>query len=146
MARIQCAACNDLFIPRRNVPNQKYCSKPECQRERRRQRRKLKEDPDCRANQAAAQQRWGDRNPGYWNCYRRSHSQYTERKRQQQRQRNRRRATAVTGPSPPDIAKRDAYPLKSELTSSTYRLVPVSEGAIAKRDAYLVEMHGLSGG
>ncbi len=56
MDRIRCAACGELFTPRHNVPDQKYCSKPECHRERRRcrQRQKLKEDPDYRANQAAA--------------------------------------------------------------------------------------------
>lgn len=30
----RCAACDDPFTPRRNVPNQAFCSKPECQRER----------------------------------------------------------------------------------------------------------------
>ena len=35
MCRKHCAACDDLFTPRRTVPNQRFCSKPECQRERR---------------------------------------------------------------------------------------------------------------
>ena len=57
MDKTRCAACEDLFAPQCNVSDQTYCSKPECQRERRRrwQRQKLREDPDYRANQTAAQ-------------------------------------------------------------------------------------------
>jgi hypothetical protein len=148
MATTRCAACDDLFTPRHNVPNQTYCSKPECQRERRRrwQRQKLKSDPDYRSNQAAAQRRWRERNRDYWRGYRRSHPTYTERNRRAQRQRNRKRIQAVAGPSPPLIAKMDAYPSQSPVASGTYRLVPVCDGGIAKMDAYLVEMHVLSVG
>ena len=146
MGRTRCAACDDLFTPRRNVPDQKYCSKPECQRERRRrwQRQKLKEDPDYRANQAAAQLRWRERHPDYWRRYRRSHPAYTERNRQQQRQRNRYRRQAATGPSAPAIAKMDVCEAQTRVASGTYRLIPVAGGGIAKMDAYLVEMHVLS--
>ena len=148
MDRTRCAACDDLFAPRRNVPNQTYCSKPECQRERRRrwQRQKLEEDPDYRANQAAAQRRWRERHSDYWRRYRRSHPGYTERNREQQRQRNRKRGQAVTGPSPPAIAKMDVYESQTAVASGTYRLIPVSGEGIARMDAYLVEMHVLSRG
>jgi len=46
MCQKHCAACEALFTRRRNVPQQRFCSKPECQRERRRrwQREKLSED------------------------------------------------------------------------------------------------------
>jgi len=148
MDRTRCAACDDLLTPRRNVPNQKYCSKPECQRERRRrwQRQKLKEDPDYRANQAAAQRRWRERHPEYWRRYRQSHPAYTERNRKQQLQRNRKRGQGVTSPSPPAIAKMDAYEAQTVVASGTYRLIPVAGGAIAKMDAYLVQIHVLSRG
>ncbi len=148
MDRTRCAACDDLFTPRRNVPDQKYCSKRECQRERRRrgQRQKLKDDPDYRANQAAAQRRRRERHPDYWRRYRRSHPAYTERNREQQLRRNRKRGQAVTGPSPPAIAKMDAYKAQTAVASGTYRLIPVAGGGIAKMDAYLVEMHVLSVG
>ncbi len=138
MDRTRCAACDDLFTPRRNVPDQKYCAKPECQRERRRrwQRQKLREDPDYRANQAAAQQRWRERHPDYWRRYRQSHPGYTARNRQQQRKRNRNRVQVATGPSEPAIAKMDAYASQTDVTSGTYRLIPVSGGGIAKMDAY----------
>jgi hypothetical protein len=146
MGRTRCAACDDLFTPRHNVPDQKYCSKPECQRERRRrwQRQKLKEDPDYRANQAAAQWRWRERHPDYWRRYRQTHPAYTERNRDQQRQRNRHRGQGATGPSPPAIAKMDACEAQTAFVSGTYRLIPVCGQNIAKMDAYLVEMHVLS--
>ena len=148
MDRTRCAACGELFTPRRNVPDQKYCSKRECQRERRRrwQRQKLKEDPDYRANQAAAQRRWRERHPEYWRRYRQSHPAYTERNRKQQLQRNRKRGQGVTSPSPPAIAKMDAYEAQTVVASGTYRLIPVAGGAIAKMDAYLVQIHVLSRG
>ncbi len=148
MGSKQCAACGDRFTPCRNVPNQEYCSKPECQRERRRrwQREKLKQDPDYRANQAAAQRSWRERNPEYWRKYRQAHPEYTARNRIQQRERNRHRSQVPTGPSVPAIAKMDAYPDKSPVTSGTYRLIPVTGPGIAKMDAYLVKMQVLSGG
>jgi hypothetical protein len=148
MGRTRCAACDDLFTPRCNVPDQKYCSKPECQRERRRrwQRQKLREDPDYRANQAAARRRWRERHRDYWRRYRRSHPAYTERNREQQRKRNRKRGQTVTGPSGPAIAKMDEYEAQTAVASGTYRLIPVSGRGIAKMDAYLVEMQVLSRG
>jgi hypothetical protein len=67
MAPRRCAACGCPFEPRRNVPHQRYCSKPECQRTRRRrwQRHKLRSDADYRANQAVAQRRWAERRSEY---------------------------------------------------------------------------------
>ena len=146
MCRKRCEACDEWFTPRRNVPDQTYCSKPQCQRERRRrwQREKIKQDPDYRANQAAAQRSWRERNPGYWRKYRQTHPEYTARNRIQQRERNRRRVLAATGPSVPAIAKMDEYPDKSPVSSGTYRLTPVHPPGIAKMDEYLVKMQVLS--
>ncbi len=148
MCRKRCAACNSLFPPRRNVPDQAFCSKPECQRERRRrwQREKLRQDPDHRANQAAAQKRWREHNPEYWRNYRQAHLEYTAHNRKKQRERNRRRGLAATGPSPPVIAKMDEYPNKKAVASGTYRLIPVTGPGIAKMDEYLVKMQVLSDG
>jgi hypothetical protein len=146
MAKRRCAACGCLFEPRRNVPQQRYCSRRSCQRTRRRrwQRQKLKADADYRANQAAAQRRWRERHPDYWRGYRQSHPEYARRNRERQRQRNRRRRSAGTGPSPPAIANMDAYRSKKPFCSGTYWLVPVTEPGVAKMDAYVVEMHVLS--
>ena len=53
-----CACCGKPFAPRPQVPDQAYCSDPDCQRARKRQwqRAKLQSDPDYRDNQRAAQQ------------------------------------------------------------------------------------------
>lgn len=148
MGQIRCAACDEPFTPKKHVPHQRFCSKSACQRERRRcwQRQKLKDDADYRANQAAAQKRWRANNPNYWRRYRQTHPDYTARNREQQQQRNRRRDRAATGPSPPAIAKMNAYTSQKPIASGTYRLVPVSRSGVAKMDAYTVEMHVISEG
>ncbi len=53
----RCAACEQAFRPRSQVPQQQFCGKAACQRERRRrwQQRKRQGDEDYRANQAQAQ-------------------------------------------------------------------------------------------
>lgn len=146
MARKRCAACGDGFTPCRHVPNQQYCSKTACQRERRRlwQRAKLKQDSDYRANQAAAQRRWRERHRDYWRAYRQRHPEYTARNREQQRKRNRRRDAAGTRPLPAPIAKMDVCNDKIPLTSGTYRMIPEAGSGIAKMDAYLVKIQVLS--
>lgn len=146
MAARRCAACGCAFEPRRNVPHQRYCSKPACQRVRRRrwQRHKLKTDADYRANQAAARRRWAERHGGYWRRYREEHPDYAEGNRVRQRERNRGRRRGGTGPSPPVIAKMDAYALEEPIVSGTYRLTPVAGSGIAKMAAYVVKMHVLS--
>ncbi len=146
MANRQCAACGCLFVPRRNVPHQRYCAKRACQRARRRgwQRQKLKDDADYRANQSAAQRRWSERHPTYWRDYRQRHPDSTERNREQQRVRNRRRPVAGAGGSSPVIAKMDEYPCEKPTFSGTYRMIPVTEPGIAKMDAYTVEIQVIS--
>ncbi len=146
MAKRRCAACGCLFMPRRNVPQQRYCAKRACQRTRRRrwQRQKLKADADYRANQAAAQRRWRERHPAYWRGYRQHHPAYTARNRTQRRERNQRRRPGATGPSPPPIANMDGYALEPPVISGTYRLIPVTPAGIAKMDAYIVKMQVIS--
>jgi len=143
MDRKRCAGCGGLFTPRPNVPHQRFCSDAACQRRRRAhwQRAKLKQDPDYRANQAAAQRRWRERHPHYWREYRQSHPEYRTRNRDQQRQRNRRRGRLATSPSSPTIAKMEACREEASLSSGTYWLMPVKGSGIAKMDAYLVKMH-----
>ncbi len=146
MGTRRCAACGGLFEPRRNVPQQRYCAKPACQRTRRRrwQRQKLKADADYRANQAAAQRRWRERHRGYWRAYRQRHPAYTARNRAQQSERNQRRRKGATGPSPPPIANMDVCEVEKPVVSGTYRLIPVTRPGIAKMDAYLVKMQVIS--
>jgi len=51
----RCACCDKPFDPRPQVPDQAFCSAPDCQRARKRQwqRAKLPSDPDYRINQRA---------------------------------------------------------------------------------------------
>ncbi len=146
MAKRRCVACAGVFTPRHNVPHQRYCSKPECQRARRRrwQRDKRQQDTDYRANQAAAQRTWCARHRDYWRRYRHAHPQYTARNRERQRERNRHRRREVTRAAPPVIAKMDEYASQTLVPSGTYRLIPVPGPGIAKMDAYLVKMQVLS--
>ena len=64
----RCACCGQPFEPRPQVPDQAFCSSPDCQRARKRQwqRDKIKSDPDYRINQQDAQRAWTQRNQDYW--------------------------------------------------------------------------------
>jgi hypothetical protein len=68
MTKLRCLHCGTSFTPVPQVPNQAYCSKPDCQKKRRRQwqKNKLQSDPDYRENQSRAQKAWTDKNPDYW--------------------------------------------------------------------------------
>lgn len=139
----RCAACGAGFRPRSQIPEQRFCSQPNCQRARRREwkRRKRQTDVDYRDNQARAQRAWSERHGEYWREYRRRHPKYSERNRQQQRVRNARRG--VRGSSGV-IAKRNASQAFSPEFSGTYVLTPVAEGLIAKRNAWTVKITALS--
>lgn len=130
-----CVACNQPFQTRPQVPQQSYCSAPDCQRERRRQwqRLKLQTDPDYQDNQFRAQQAWSQRNPNYWREYREVHPQYVERNRALQHERN---AKTVVG----SIAKMDASKPGIPLPSGIYRLSLVADAEIAKMDVWTVEI------
>jgi hypothetical protein len=140
MQSMRCAACGLPFRPHRQVPQQKYCSSAGCQRERRRrwQAGRLGADPDYRANQQAAQKAWSQRHPEYWRAYRQAHPEYAERNRVLQRSRDRPRSR------PADLAKMNASGPGSCLSSGTYRLAPVATGALAKMDAWTVQITVLS--
>lgn len=86
----RCACCDQPFEPRPQVPDQGFCSSPDCQRARKRQwqRNKLKSDPDYRINQRAAQEAWSRRNPDYWRNYRDARPEYEQRNRDRQRLRD----------------------------------------------------------
>lgn len=78
-----CAGCSKTFEPRPQVPDQAYCSSPECQRARKRQwqKDKLRSDPDYQANQRAAQRAWSARNGDYWRDWRQAQQTSAERDR-----------------------------------------------------------------
>ncbi|MBF8274842.1 MAG: hypothetical protein HW380_3947 [Magnetococcales bacterium] len=93
MEKCLCLGCKEDFERRGNVPGQKYCSRPECQRERKRlwQKEKLHCDAEYRSNQVSAQGKWTTKNPGYWKQYRAANPGYTACNRRRQIMRNRQR-------------------------------------------------------
>lgn len=139
MERWRCTACEQAFRPRAQSPGQLYCGQSACQRERRRrwQRGKRQRDEDYRANQAHAQRVWAANHPDYWHKWRTGHPEYTERNRVSQRRRDGERQASR-------LAKMDASPPISPVTSGTYRLVPWTGGDLAKKDAWTVELTVIS--
>lgn len=130
-----CKSCGRAFWPRPQVPNQTYCSAPECQRERRRrwQQEKRRIDPDYRDNDARYNKDWAAENPDYWKNYRENHPNYADRNRSQQQIRNQRQQGER-------IAKVDMSPPISLLPAGRYRLTPVNTDGIAKGDSWIVEI------
>jgi hypothetical protein len=135
----QCKHCGDLFAPRPNVTHQRYCSKSDCQRSRKREWRKgkLRTDEAYRGNQRDAQKRWRENHGEYWRGYRDSHPEYVERNRVLQRGRNHKRRSVL-------IAKRDESTSGNLMRSGLYRLIPAGSEGIAKSDEYLVKLDVLS--
>lgn len=125
-----CAYCRCRYQKNPRVKNQTYCGKIACQRARKRrwQRQKMATDPDYRLNQRDCMLRWRQRNPHYWQHYRRSHKSYTAQNRMLQKIRNLNRLGR------PLIAKMDPIkPEKSILPGIYYILRKCRQ--IAKMDA-----------
>ncbi|MGF6965781.1 hypothetical protein OKW43_002809 [Paraburkholderia sp. WC7.3g] len=135
----RCIACGCAFQPYPQVPAQRFCSAPACQRERRRrwQRQRLRTDADYRDNQARAQAKWRTRHPDYWREYRAMHPTYRERNCAMQRKRNARRSSTP-------VANMDASPSYRPLASGFYILRRVVETGIAKTNACTVHIAVLS--
>lgn len=88
-----CRYCQQPFQVSCFRPQQKVCSQPECQKQRRadyhRQKRHM--DPVYAEVCRDSQQKWRAANPGYQKQYWHSHPAAAERNRQTQRQRDQRR-------------------------------------------------------
>ena len=136
MASRRCLACGRPFQPRPQVPQQSYCSAPECQHERKKlwERERRRSDPDYRENQAAARKAWTRKHPEYWKAYRRANPAYAERNRQEQRRKRADRA------SPPPVAKVDVSAPAPSLESGLYRITRLAGSGVAKVDAWLVRI------
>ena len=126
-----CACCGRPFEPRPQVPDQAYCSAPDCQRARKRQwqRAKLQSDPDYRINQRAAQQAWSQRNQDYWRNYREDRPEYVQRNREQQRLRDANGADV-------DLAKMDVC----DLPTGLYRITRHPAFPRENGDSWVVEI------
>ena len=135
----RCAACGKTFRPCSQIPQQRYCAAPACQRERRRlwQKAKRQRDPDYQDNQVRAQLAWRKRNPDYWREYRRENPQYSERNRTRQRERNDRRRERL-------IAKMDVSTLVFPMSSGIYQISQALPAGNAKMDAWTVKITLLS--
>ena len=140
MSRI-CIFCGRSFEPCPTVPNQRYCSRPECQKARRRkwQKEKLATDEAYRANQADCQRAWRQRNPDYWRHYRETHPAYTERNRQLQRQRNSRKRKS-SGKDGSMIANMDELTRRNNDLSGHFRLIPIDPSGVANMDELIVRI------
>lgn len=114
-----CNCCGETFQHRPQVPDQAFCSLPDCQRARKRlwQRDKLQTDPDYRINQRAAQQAWSQRNQDYWRSYRDARPDYAKNNRAQQRLRD---AGLRKQRADLDLAKMDACDLPTGLYRITH--------------------------
>ncbi|WP_112172100.1 hypothetical protein [Paraburkholderia unamae] len=132
-----CAVCGQIFLPRAQSPSQRYCSKRDCQRERkaRWQKQKIKSDPDYRENQRHAQARWSESHPDYWRTYRDTHQAYKQRNRELQRIRN---------SQPRHIAKMDVSALDGRLCTGFYVLAQAVCDDIAKIGAWIVHLTVIS--
>ena len=127
MKKIRCLICR-CVIPLKRNPNQRYCSKVDCQKQRMRRwrRRKYQKDPDYRDNQRAAQQRWQRKHPHYWRHYRAKNIEYSTRNRQLQRTRNQHQTTRT-----PIIAFRLGGIANINALNSKYPNISVSFGPVA---------------
>ncbi len=136
----RCLACADLFEVSPRVPQQNYCGRQECQRERRKlwQKEKRQTDADYQANQLQCQRRWRETHPDYSRQYRTVHPDYVARNRAQQTMRNATRQDAA-------LAKMDAMAPARPLDSGVYRLSSVGGSDVAKMGSWIVRITVLSG-
>ena len=144
--RRKCKHCGKFFCPRPQNPDQEYCSEWPCQRARKRiwQQQKLLLDSDYQANQKAAQSSWQEKNPGYWQEYRKRNPEYLARNRELQRERNRRRREQDTSQAP--IAKMDASMSERFINPGRYMLSRVDSSLVANMDALIVEINVVPSG
>lgn len=94
-----CPYCQQPFRPSPYRPDQKVCSRPECQRRRRREhhRHKLVTDEAYRQTCRDSQRKWRAAHPGYSAEYRRRHPDQAARNRAAQRPRDLRRRLRRAG-------------------------------------------------
>jgi hypothetical protein len=86
MSTRHCRYCQQVFQPALYRPQQRVCSEPACQQQRRRDyhRRKIRSDPLYAQVVRESRKKWRDAHPGYQKQYRKKHPQAVERNRQQQ--------------------------------------------------------------
>jgi hypothetical protein len=98
----------------------------------------MRDDPAYRLNQQDAQERWRQKNPGYWKAYRDEHPEYTRQNREKQRLRNRLQRTMAAISK--QIAKLDPIFAEKDDISGYYGLISVQDLPFAKMDAKFVKI------
>jgi hypothetical protein len=144
MTKLRCVHCGARFIPAPQVPNQAYCSKANCQKERRRQwhKSKLQSDPDYRDNQSRAQKAWTDKNPDYWRQRRQDRPDYGNPLPSGQ-------DSSAAQPRNPSIKMNSLNPpsiLRQALQDGVFRLKVLAEPDGVKMDAWIVELSSIHAG
>jgi len=137
----RCICCQIKFLPDRYHPNQRYCSRKQCQRKRRTswQKNKVKTDADYRECQLEAQALWKAKNPQYWKKYRATHPAYVERNRIKQSHRHKGMSPALPQ-AQGSVAKMDFALLQQRLLSDNYHLTLQDSLGIAKMDVVIVQV------
>lgn len=89
----RCPYCQQVFKSTLYHPQQRVCSLPACQRQRRRDyhRQKIASDPVYRQVCLESPRKWRQAHPGYWEKYRATHPQQVERNRRRQWHRDQKR-------------------------------------------------------
>jgi hypothetical protein len=139
MEKKRCPSCRGVFYLRPQNSKQHYCSRSECQKERRRrwQKEKRQTDLDYKENQRRAQKSWCQRNADYWQNYRKkirtSDVEYSE----------------LSGSSLAESVdalsvKMDASSSNSPFESGIYRLQKHSASGAVKMDVWMVKITVIS--
>ena len=91
-----CRYCGESFQPSIYRPEQRVCSQPECQRQRRTDyhRQRIRNDAAYAEDVRVSQSKWRQANPDYWKQYRQQHPDTVDRNRKLQQQRDRKRRAA----------------------------------------------------
>ncbi len=89
----RCLYCRQVFQPNRYHPQQRVCSQPACQSQRRSDyhRQKIAFDPVYQQVCLDSPRKWRKTHPDYWKKYRQDHPRQVERNRRKQRLRNQKR-------------------------------------------------------
>ena len=92
----RCLYCERSFLPSRHRPQQRVCSRPDCQRQRRTNSRlqKLATDLEYRQVVRDSQKQWWDEHPDYQRERRKANPGLLERNRQKQHIRDQKRRLA----------------------------------------------------
>ena len=136
-----CKYCGKPFSPHPAAVVQISCGSHDCKKAKKRQwqKEKLRNDPDYRRNQAAAQKSWRGRNPHYMRDYRKRNLAYVDRNRASQRNRNYKhrafsQSNIETSHPTSVIVKMDDLQASLVRESIVFKAVLITPNEIAKMD------------